>query len=840
MYIQGIKLFFTNKLIMFVIITASLCPLSLSAQMRIRVGFYENPPKIFTDKNGNAAGFWADITNAIAEKENWDIKWVHGSWAECLKRLDHNTIDVMVDVGETPERRKKFLFSRETVLLSWAEIYTRGNTSLRSLLDLGKKKIAGLKGSFNLNGPGSLRDILHKLYIKSTLVELDSYDEVFSVVQSGKVFAGITNNYYGAFNAGRYHLTRAPLIFHPARVQFAVSKKNADAPYLEESIDKAVRIMKKTGGSIYYRSIDRYFFTKEVVTVFPRWLFTLVIVFLFLAAAAVTFILLLRYKVKKKTLQLRESLVHYKNLFDDVPASVWEEDVTGLVSFLTELPEKGELRPYLETHPEFLKDCLKRISVLNVNKSSLSLFQAESRDDLMLNFDKTLTPQAFDVFKKVVLSIAEGKTTFQSEAELNTLTGQTIFVYFRLEIPVSSGTPDYGHALLVMVDSTKEKAQEENLRTLSTVVKQSPNSIVITDTAGSIEYVNPAFCRLTGYTPEEVRGKNPRLLQSGRTPVQTYKELWNTVLSGSIWEGMFINRKKNGEIYYEQVTISPVFNEKGVITRLLWIKKDITEQKKTEEELDAYRRSLETMVNERTEKLEITNKKLEYSNRELESFSYSVSHDLRSPLRAIKGFTEMLTEGYADRLDEEGKRLVNVIQVNTRKMGQLIEDLLKFSRLGRAAMKFTNVNMRVMASAVFYELTAGKEHRSIEFTCENLPEAWGDREFLHQVWMNLLSNAIKFTSHRKQPRISVSSTAKDGSVVYCVKDNGAGFDMKYKDKLFTVFQRLHREKEFPGTGVGLALVQRIIARHDGKIWGEGEPDKGASFYFSLPVKHKKT
>jgi light-regulated signal transduction histidine kinase (bacteriophytochrome) len=217
----------------------------------------------------------------------------------------------------------------------------------------------------------------------------------------------------------------------------------------------------------------------------------------------------------------------------------------------------------------------------------------------------------------------------------------------------------------------------------------------------------------------------------------------------------------------------------------------------------------------------------------LEAFSYSVSHDLRAPLRAIDGFTRILEEDYAPHLDTEGRRVCSVIHENAGKMGRLIDDLLAFSRLGRAQMNLSRIDMGAMANAVLHELTTPEDRTRIDFQVDVLPPTVADPTLMRQVWMNLLSNAVKFSSKRERAVIRVSGQQDQGESVYSVQDNGAGFDMKYVGKLFGVFQRLHGAKEFEGTGVGLALVQRVIHRHGGRVWGQGEPDQGATFCFSL-------
>ncbi len=224
------------------------------------------------------------------------------------------------------------------------------------------------------------------------------------------------------------------------------------------------------------------------------------------------------------------------------------------------------------------------------------------------------------------------------------------------------------------------------------------------------------------------------------------------------------------------------------------------------------------------------------ANQQLESFSYSVSHDLRAPLRAIQGFSRMLEDDHRESLSEEGRRLLEVVVENTQRMTQLIDDLLTFSRLGRQSLVPTEIDMTELAKEAFDALEASISKDSTQLVLDTLPPAYADRALLRQVWINLLSNAAKYSGTRSSPRIEITGRSDTAEQVYCVRDNGVGFNMKYYDKLFGVFQRLHTVSEFPGTGVGLAIVERIIARHGGRVWAESTENEGAAFYFSLPRK----
>lgn len=240
-------------------------------------------------------------------------------------------------------------------------------------------------------------------------------------------------------------------------------------------------------------------------------------------------------------------------------------------------------------------------------------------------------------------------------------------------------------------------------------------------------------------------------------------------------------------------------------------------------------------------KLDVVNKELEReigerrrAEKELEFFNYSVSHDLRGPLRAIDGFSKILVEDYRGKVDEEGMRILNVIMESAKKMGRLIDELLALSRVGQKGVVKNKIDMRSLVDRVVHEVQRTLACPSVRVVIQNLPDAYGDAILIEQVLTNLVSNAFKFTRKHDKPAIEIGFQDGKGEVVYAVKDNGIGFDMKYHNKLFGVFERLHREEEFEGTGVGLAIVQRIVQKHGGRVWAEGKVGQGATFYFTLP------
>lgn len=406
------------------------------------------------------------------------------------------------------------------------------------------------------------------------------------------------------------------------------------------------------------------------------------------------------------------------------------------------------------------------------------------------------------------------------------------------------------------------------------LMESAPDAIIIVNVRGNIEAINAQTEKLFGYSKQELQGQKLEILMPERyrkTHVGHRNEYLSDPHVRPMGAGLdLFGLHKDGHEIPVEISLSPLKTADGLKT--ISAIRDISDRKQIEQELRKYREYLEELVQERTSKLHSANQQLQHeinerknaekkilklneeleqrviertaqletANKELEAFSYSVSHDLRSPLRHMAGFVDLLSKQAAASLDEKAKRYLDIIAESAQHMGHLIDDLLTLSRIGRLEMTKTPVNLKQLVE----ETIAGEQDningRTIEWKISSLPEVSADRSMLRLVFSNLISNAIKFTQTCEHAKIEIGHSSKDQhEVIVFIKDNGVGFDMQYAHKLFGVFQRLHRQEEFEGTGIGLANVRRIIHRHGGRTWAESTMGQGATFFFSLPKSNRR-
>jgi len=467
-----------------------------------------------------------------------------------------------------------------------------------------------------------------------------------------------------------------------------------------------------------------------------------------------------------------------------------------------------------------------QLYLIECNPSALEITRIDYEKNIGKEFNETWTGKNAALLKKMYLGVMEtskpylGTDIFYEDERMS---GIYRISAFRInETMLGIAFEDISELKITENELIKAKVKaQEREALLRTIIENAPFEIWARDTKQKGILENQNSIRHIG----SILGRKP---DNSGVPDEI-AEMWKSnnerVLKGEILNEDCIYEVNGEEIAYQQI-IAPLRKGK-VIEGIVGFNININERRKADEEIRKLNEELENRVEERTFELQIANK-------ELEAFAYTVSHDLRAPLRAIDGFTNILREDYEKHLDNDGRKVVGIIIENTRRMGILIDDLLSFSRLSRSEMNLSVIDMNQLVMQVYNEVTNPGQRDKIRFISKKMPSVVADNSLIKQVWINLISNAVKFSSGKESPEITVSAKKTNNKIHFEICDNGVGFNMKYAGKLFGVFQRLHSVKEFEGTGVGLAIVQRIIGRHGGTVWAHSEPDKGASFYFSLP------
>ena len=673
--ILGIRRFILfTCLIASLVILPAFTPLKTADQPTVvRVGVYQNEPKVFIDENGNPSGFFIDLIEKIAVEENWMLVFVPCEWSVCLQALANGEIDLMPDVAYSKERDELFDFHKTPVIESWSSVYSSPGGAISTLADLKGKRIAVLDGSIQQT---IFQELMSGFGYEVTIIPAKTYKEAFSMAEDGSADGAISNQLFGDYFYQQYHLEKTSIDFNPAQLFFAAAQgKNAE---LLNAIDRDLTKWKAEPNSPYYSTLGLW--TAKEPYRLPKSILWAAGIVLGLFVAAAGGILLLRRQVRLRTLKL---------------------------SLANQELQKSE----------------KRYQTL-ANISPVGIFRTDP----------------------------DGSTT-----------------YVNPKWSVISGLP-------------AEKALGD----------------------GWLEAVHPDDRDRLAYVWKESAEKHQASYSDYRFLHPDGRIVWVM-----------------GQAVTEYDSENQIMGYVGTIT-------DITERKLAEQEIAKLNTELESRVKERTAQLEAMNK-------ELESFSYSVSHDLRAPLRAVSGFAEIIARRYRQQLNPEAMHYFDNIVKASERMGHLIDDLLTYARLGRSGVRHELISIESVVNEIQKNMRQYiDEIHGILSVAENLPSIFSDQTLLIQIFTNLLENAFKYHRQDVRPLVSITCEDLEKKVLFRVEDNGIGIPQEYLEKIFNMFQRLHSEDDYPGTGIGLATVKKSVSLLGGSVWVESEVGKGSTFFVQLP------
>jgi PAS domain S-box-containing protein len=793
---------------------------STASPQVIRVGLYENNPKIFTDHEGNAAGFWPDIINHIASEEQWDIDYVHGTWSECLERLKNNEIDMMPDVAYTEERAATYQFSQETVYTSWTQVFTKSGAKIQSVIDLEGKRVSVLKGSINVEGPDGIKALVKAFNIICLFTEVDSYTKVFDLVKSGEADAGVVSKDFGYSNSYNYGLVETPIIFQPARIYFAFPKNAVLNQYLISSLDFQIEKLKGESDSVYYRSLNKWMTPQSGEGSFiPTWIIWMIVVIGALVLLLAAGVYIFRLQLKKRTKELTEEIAERKNAEESIRHS------EAKYSTLVERSNDGIII-IQDGHLAF------------VNQRIITLAGYTMEEVIGKPFSRFITQKYRQEVTQINLHRTQRETVPDLyEAEITAKDGKIIAAEINASLIEYQGKTA---TMAIVRDITNQKKMLDTLRDretrLSVIYDNVSDVVFVIDMEPNdcfrFKSVNKRFLEVTGLTEDQIVGKTYQevIPQSAQAMVLgKYKEAIKT--------GRFVHWEEIS-VYpagtkYGEVTVVPVLDVDGKYTRLIGTIHDITERKQAEIELEKYREHLEELVKQRTNELE-------QANLHKSQFLANMSHELRTPLNSIIGYTKLLLDGMEGIISSDQREDLQTVYDNSKHLLSLINDLLDLSKI--EAGKFEIIKEEFAISEIVSKIIPGMEKlagdKGLELTYSidpDIDKLYADKNKTKQVLFNLIGNAIKFTS-KGSIRLEISKN--NNEFIFSVTDTGVGISQQDIAVLFQSYKQVGpaRLDGYEGTGLGLVISKQFVELQGGRIWVESTLGKGSKFLFSLPFK----
>ncbi len=772
---------------------------SANDSITVKVGVYENQPKIFTDEKGNVSGFWPDIIGHIASQEGWNVEYVHGTWTECLAKLEKNEIDIMPDVAFSEDRAKLYDFSNETVYVSWSLVYTKQGANVQSIPDLEGKTIAVLQGSINVEGPNGIKKLTSSFNISCAFIEVDSYLKVFELLENNQADAGVVSKDFGILHEGEFKVVETAIVFQPALLYFAFPKGAGLNPYLIDKIDNQVKQLKEDGGSIYFQSLQKWFgaqpVEKSVVPGWSKWLLTSIGGLLFLLAAG-SFIL--RFQVKRKTKELAEDIVKRQQVEEELQiASLYARSlIEASLDPLVTIGRDGKIK--------------------DVNKATEQV-TGISRERLVgSDFSDYFTEpeKAREGYKKV---FSEGLVK-DYPLTIRLTSGRQIDVLYNASV-YRDETGEVQGVFAAARDVTERKRIEEALQASEIKYRRlfeaaRDGILILNASTGQVVDVNPFLVEMLGFSHTEFLGK----------------KIWELGLLKDIIanKDAFVELQRKGFVRYEGlplVTTAGLRLEVEFVSNVYEVDhsqviqcniRDITQRKRAEQAKEKLDQQLQAKVSE------------------LEAFSYGIAHDLRSPLVSIEGFSRLLREDMQNQKTENVQEDIHLLESSVRKMQNFLNMTLAYSRAEHLIKQTKDVSFGKIVNEVMAEFNEPISAIGAAVSlADKFPRVYADRIRIAEVLTNLIQNSIKYRDKNVPLKIEIGYYPSDNENVFFVRDNGSGIDASEAEKVFSLFYRGTADGE--GSGIGLAIVKKIIEAHGGRIWvQQGQSGKGTTMCFTLP------
>ena len=752
---------------------------------QIKVGAFNSYPLIFQDKDGTIKGLYVDLLRDVGQRENIQFTFVYGTWQEGLDRLKADELDLLTSVGYTEERSRYMNYCSQPILTVWGGLYTLQNSTINTISEIHGKKIGVLTGDIFAE---HFAELTSKFEINCRFLYFGSYDDVLKAIKSKQVDAGIVDVTFGVAKQSEFGLRSTGVIFNPIDIYFTTSKnKNSDLGFI---LDNYLKSWKYQENSIFSSAKQKWLYgSVGAVSVVPRWLKTTLFIAGITTLVGMCFIILLKIQIKRAVRKiqqreeaLRESESLYRSILEASPDAIIIADKTGRVLMVSPAARKlyGSQKD---------EDYLGR--------PIIDFIAAEDRSAAASNLRRRLQ------------GLLSGTTEYRGHR----LDGTS----FDIEVNSAVIRDVEGRPMRIVFivrDISERKRAEETIRKGFTALEQCPVSVVITDTQGSIEYVNPHFTEVTGYTLAEALGHNPRILKTGELAPEVYEELWKTILAGKVWRGEFHNRRKNGELFWEQASISPIRNAQGVVTSFVAVKEDITERKASEEEKSRLQAQLMQV-----QKME-----------SLGSLAGGVAHDMNNVLGAILGLATVHIEAHP--VGSPTYRAFDTITKAAIRGGKMVKSLLSFARQSPAEERELDINEVLREETQMLERTTLAKVRLEMDLASDLRPIRGDASALTHAFMNLCVNAVDAMPRNGVITLRTRNVDHDWVEVQ-VEDTGIGMT---KEVLAKAMDPFFTTKEVgKGTGLGLSMVYRTVKAHQGHMEILSEPGQGTRVVMRFPV-----